>query len=407
MIANTELIASRMVTRATQISTLVEEIANDPNLKEDLKILPANYTFEVPKTIWKIRSTNSKYVALQFPEGLIMYACVIADLLEKYTGCDTVIMGDVTYGACCVDDYTAKSMGCDLLVHYGHSCLVPIQNTEGIGMLYVFVNININLSHLIDCVRDNFQGKRLAVVSTVQFIPSLQTLRTTFNTDDSSIQIDIPQCKPLSPGEVLGCTSPRLDASKYDAIVYLGDGRFHLESIMIHNPAIEAFQYDPYSRKLSREYYDHDLMRKNRLGAVEIAKNCQTFGLIQGTLGRQGNLKVVEELEAQLTRKGKKFLRVLLSEIFPEKLAMFPEIDCWVQVACPRLSIDWGTQFPKPLLYPFELAVALDNISVPQDHWPMDYYSNDSLGPWTNNNEANRPKREKRRPHIVVRAEAS
>jgi 2-(3-amino-3-carboxypropyl)histidine synthase len=34
-----------------------------------------------------------------------------------------VIMGDVTYGACCVDDYTALALGCDMLVHYGHSCL--------------------------------------------------------------------------------------------------------------------------------------------------------------------------------------------------------------------------------------------------------------------------------------------
>ena len=32
-------------------------------------------------------------------------------------------MGDVTYGACCIDDYTAVALGCDMLVHYGHSCL--------------------------------------------------------------------------------------------------------------------------------------------------------------------------------------------------------------------------------------------------------------------------------------------
>jgi diphthamide biosynthesis enzyme Dph1/Dph2-like protein len=32
-------------------------------------------------------------------------------------------MGDVTYGACCIDDYTAAALGCDMLVHYGHSCL--------------------------------------------------------------------------------------------------------------------------------------------------------------------------------------------------------------------------------------------------------------------------------------------
>jgi 2-(3-amino-3-carboxypropyl)histidine synthase len=39
-----------------------------------------------------------------------------------------IIMGDVTYGACCVDDFTARALGCDFLVHYGHSCLVPLQN---------------------------------------------------------------------------------------------------------------------------------------------------------------------------------------------------------------------------------------------------------------------------------------
>ena len=32
-------------------------------------------------------------------------------------------MSDVTYGACCVDDYSARALGCDFMVHYGHSCL--------------------------------------------------------------------------------------------------------------------------------------------------------------------------------------------------------------------------------------------------------------------------------------------
>jgi len=32
-------------------------------------------------------------------------------------------MGDITYGACCVDDFTAQALSVDLLVHYGHSCL--------------------------------------------------------------------------------------------------------------------------------------------------------------------------------------------------------------------------------------------------------------------------------------------
>lgn len=32
----------------------------------------------------------------------------------------------------------------------------------------------------------------------------------------------------------------------------------------------------------------------------------------------------------------------------------------WVQIACPRLSIDWGTAFEKPLLSPYEVSDAIN-----------------------------------------------
>lgn len=37
----------------------------------------------------------------------------------------------------------------------------------------------------------------------------------------------VPQAKPLSPGEVLGCTAPLIEGK--DALVFVADGRFHLE----------------------------------------------------------------------------------------------------------------------------------------------------------------------------------
>ena len=50
----------------------------------------------------------------------------------------------------------------------------------------------------------------------------------------------------------------------------------------------------------------------------------------------------------------------------------------WVQVACPRLSIDWGYSFSKPLLTPYELAVALAETDW-QTTYPMDYYAKEKL----------------------------
>jgi 2-(3-amino-3-carboxypropyl)histidine synthase len=81
---------------------------------------------------------------------------------------------------------------------------------------------------------------------------------------------------------------------------YLGDGRFHLESIMIQNPSVPAFKYDPYSRILTREEYGFDLMVQNRQKAVDAARNSEVIGLIQGTLGRQGNIKIFEVIQIQL-----------------------------------------------------------------------------------------------------------
>lgn len=86
-------------------------------------LLPANYNFELPKTIAQVAKNGATRVALQMPEGLLMYGCSIVDIIERFAGVECVIMGDVTYGACCIDDYTARALGCDMMVHYGHSCL--------------------------------------------------------------------------------------------------------------------------------------------------------------------------------------------------------------------------------------------------------------------------------------------
>jgi 2-(3-amino-3-carboxypropyl)histidine synthase len=102
-----------------------------------------------------------------------------------------------------------------------------------------------------------------------------------------------------------------------------------------------------------------------------------------------------------------------LSEIFPKKLEMLSKptssggsgVCAWVQVACPRLSIDWGHYFCVPVLSPFELYVAFgevenaalwvaeeektgETVDDLTDQYPMDFYTK-SGGPWTNYYDSN------------------
>ena len=160
---------------------------------------------------------------------------------------------------------------------------------------------------------------------------------------------------------------------------------------MISNPSLPAFRYDPYSKALTREHYDHEKMRSIRRREIEKAVQADKWGLILGTLGRQGNPAILSNIKQQLTDAGKTFVVLLMSEIFPERLGLMSEVGAWVQVACPRLSIDWGYAFPAPLLSPYEAAVALKRVQW-QENYPMDFYSNTSLGPWTNNHPDNKVK---------------
>ena len=312
-----------------------------------------------------------------------MFACVLADIVHQFTGAETVIMGDVTYGACCIDDLCAKELGCDFMVHYGHSCLVPVDVTSPLPILYVFVEITFDVDHLVQCVTQTLpRESRVALAGTIQFGTGLHAAKPLLA--DHFEAVIVPQAAPLSPGEVLGCTAPDLgDALPPDALVFVADGRFHLESLMIQNPSVAAYRYDPYSKVLSREYYEIDRMLALRQRAIAAARDASRFGLILGTLGRQGNPAILARLEALLARHGRSCFVLLLSEITPAKLALLSDgVDAWIQVACPRLSVDWGHAFPKPLLSPYEAEVALAETPW-RARYPQDYYASRG-GPWSN-----------------------
>jgi 2-(3-amino-3-carboxypropyl)histidine synthase len=379
----------------------------------------SSYGLELEKCINMIVVKSCTHVALQLPEGLVRYATALADVFlalcpaaatayhqqqhqqqqQQLLDADTagnaletkqkvtnilqhvVILADVTYGACCVDDVTAAALDCPLLIHYGHSCLVPLTHTV-VPVLYVFVEVQFDAAHAAACLVattlqqeqqqqqtttttattttdaaaaasqtttttgtthiplettphrvdttrvkqdscpvdhndgttdtepsttttvESTESTTTAVSSemalslscsprspprpppppslphvyllgTIQFRHALTTIRAQLMLQEpyaSSLgaAVSIPQCHPLSPGEVLGCTSPTLvdhhqtndstAATATAAIVcFVADGRFHLESTMLahsNDASIQAFyRYDPYARVLTREWY--------------------------------------------------------------------------------------------------------------------------------------------------------
>ena len=76
-------------------------------------------------------------------------------------------MGDVTYGACCVDDFTARALGCDLMVHYGHSCLGEAYSTVVFSNLFVLYTRVVleNLGFLQVLILKSWKGWKIIPTS--------------------------------------------------------------------------------------------------------------------------------------------------------------------------------------------------------------------------------------------------
>ena len=310
-------------------------------LNEVIKALPQNYNFEIHKSIWRIQEMKktlgkevlnvdpkSFTVHLQFPEGLLHYACLISDILHNFTGCEFAISGDVTYGACCVDDYTAAAIGAEFIIHYAHSCLVPVTEMK-MKVLYVFVDILIDLDHFVATWDLNFQevkaSKKFYLLSTIQFNASIFSAKETL--EMKGYQLLVPQEKPRCAGETLGCTSPVLDLDVSDTVVYLCDGRFHMEAVMIANPKHKYFQYNPYTKKMTIEMYGFDQMiavRQEELARCAITPNT-VVGVVMGVLGRQGSSHIINRIVGELKARNIRYVTILVSEVMVDQLKCFQE----------------------------------------------------------------------------------
>ncbi|KFO87285.1 Diphthamide biosynthesis protein 1, partial [Buceros rhinoceros silvestris] len=242
---------------------------------------------------------------------------------------------------------------------------VPIDATKGLKMLYVFVDIKIDATHFLETIRFNFAaGTSLALVSTIQFVSTLQV-----RWGPPAVQgVGWGSCLPQPRLWLrMGAAVPACWSSPSRLGRYLGDGRFHLESIMIANPGIPAYRYDPYSKVFSQEHYGHEHMHRARQDAIRSAASARCWGLILGTLGRQGSPSILQHLESRLRALGRPFVRVLLSEIFPSKLRLFPDVDA-APSCCSGTSPSTAGSPALSSLSSLQAAVALQDIEWQQPY---------------------------------------
>ncbi|KAL8618621.1 hypothetical protein ACOMHN_015731 [Nucella lapillus] len=362
--------------------------------------------YELPRCSgWVLENSFTK-VALQFPdERLVDSVSVLCALKEAVPPSTSVfILGDTSYGSCCVDEVAGEHYGADSIIHYGPSCLSP---TQRLPVLHVFCSQPVNIPHAAQhlqavCSASTAATTRLIVVAdsvyqhTVQPLvehlkaaemeavaSSLQMPSSSCNTNTDKTASD--QCQQSGQADPTNLKSDtevcwhchchrkfalpaESDIEDY-TVCYVGEEGRVLTNLMMTMNKCQFLSYDPETETARRETLNVNRVLMKRYYMIERAKEAKIVGILAGTLGVSRTGEIITHLKELVRGVGKKSYTFVVGKLNVPKLANFMEVDVFVLVACPLNTLIDSKEFLKPVVTPFEMEVACNQAR----EWTGDY----------------------------------
>ena len=319
------------------------------------------YNLDLESAVEKINKEKINLVGIQIPEGLKIHVFKILDFLNKNTNAEYVISGDPCYGACDLVDTKLKNLGCELLIHIGHTKIPSLDKTI-IPVLFINAIADFEINKVIEKAIPSLNGKKIGLTTTAQHVNNLDDVKNILKENGFEPVISKGDKRIGFPGQILGCnfSSASKIIEEVDMFLYIGSGNFHPLGMMI-STAKDVMVCDPYTNKVTfKELTDFkDMILRQRYGAITRSKNAKNFGIIISYKKGQNRYDLAKKLKKLIIKKSKNAYFIFVDFLNPANLESFRDIDCFVSTACPRIAIDDYLSYKKPIITPVELEIAL------------------------------------------------
>jgi len=335
-----------MATAFSSRDQIVEAAPISDNARPNLEQEQLEEVFEIGRCEAWVKTNGYSRVCLQFPDHLLHEAPPVARALQQRLGQDVFILGDTTFGACCVDEVAAAHMNADSVVHFGHTCLTP---SRSLPVLYIYTQLGLCLTSLADALSSL---PSVLLVWDVQY----DHLLGPWESPPSVIKA---QCNQEAEGIIwLGrkVAVKSMEELESATVVYVGRGEETLLGVVHSLPSNKVLHWENNSLIPVGLAVTKLLMRRYFL--VEKTKDASRIGLLVGTLGSQQCTEMLEKLRKVIKGAGKRAYTFLVGKPNVAKLANFPEIDVFVLVACTELTFIDSKEFLQPVITPWELEIA-------------------------------------------------
>lgn len=282
-----------------------------------------------------LREMKATTVLVQVPEGLKARAAGISDTLME-NGIKSIISVEPCFGACDLRDREASDLGCDAVLHIGHSNLglktdVPV----------IFDEYHVEFDPVISLKKNlrKIHGFRaIGLVTTVQHVGSLKKARDFLKREGH--EVFIGKSKKLREGQILGCdfSSAESIASKVDCFLYFGTGRFHPLGL-VERTEKPVFFLDIENGEMNDLSPEKDKIEIRKRLRIEKARGMNRYAVFISTKQGQMNTKKAFQIRESLSNMGKDAFIISADRLTPDKI-MGMGIEVLVNTACPRIYDD-------------------------------------------------------------------
>lgn len=197
-------------------------------------------------------------------------------------------------------------------------------------MKTLFIEAKYKEEIILDKNIINKLPKRIGLVSTVQFTNQLKDIKKQLKNK----KVFIGKGKQKYDGQILGCDYSAAESikDKVDCFLYIGSGQFHPLGLK----SKKIFTFNPLTKEFKELTKEIEIYKKRRKGAYLKFLSAKNIGIIISTKPGQYKLKKAIELKKKL--KNKNSYLFIADDININELENFPFIECWVNLACPRIE---------------------------------------------------------------------
>ena len=310
--------------------------------------------FETDYLIEKLKEIKPKKVLVQLPEGVKQNAFDIAKIFEDLK-IETVFSGETCWGACSVGLEEAKEVGADLIVHFGHAEFIKID----FPVIYIEIRDELNLKPWLEkSLKELKNFKKIGLSYSIQHRHDIPEVIKFYEDNGKAIILSEKKGMVVYEGHIVGCQYRGLKAieDKVDCFVILGNNFHSMGAAMsVDRP---VFLIDVYNDKITNMAGVKDKILKQRLISIEKLKDAKNVGvIIESKIGQK--FGVQDLIMKKLKEAGKNVILITMNELSPDKLMNFYHVDCFVELACPRIAIDDYAKYRKPIVTFKEALVAL------------------------------------------------